>query len=317
MKVNLSLNLTTLRGSVRGGVECIRVAHGEEFASTSMERKEYEALRKKLSLPVKYQPDYADLSRQHPNVSYDTMVSIYSQECARRVRRTFNESHHKSPQAMKKYAERYLAGENLTQIAMDIDLPACLLARLMLQMLMGLNKQAVGTVMKDPNFLLRTDLNVPEQAKSNAIVERLRMDILLAVDEDHVSSPYVNTVQRVMGLEYESLLCEKLISLDIPFYPEDALRAEGLAKTPDVKLELPIAVDDHIVHWIDSKACFCDGYGYIREASAQFQGYVHRYGSGMVIYWFGFIKELQGEQPGVLLVDDFPRPSRITKLTAT
>mmetsp|Transcript_6957 Transcript_6957/g.42550 ORF Transcript_6957/g.42550 Transcript_6957/m.42550 type:complete len:283 (+) Transcript_6957:2428-3276(+) len=282
-----------------------------------MERSEYEALRKKLSLPVKYQPAYAELSRQHPNVSYDTMVSIYSQECARRVRKTFNESHHKRPDAMNKYAKRYLAGETLAQIAHDIDLPACLLARLMLQTLLGLHKQTVGTVMKDPHGLLREDVNVPREAMDSGLVERLKTDILLAVDEDHVSSPYVNTVQRVMGLEYESLLCEKLVSLDIPFYPEDALRAEGLAKTPDVKLELPIAVDDHIVHWIDSKACFCDSHGYIREASAQFQGYVHRYGPGMVIYWFGFIKELQGEQPGVLLVDDFPSPSRITKLTCS
>lgn len=282
-----------------------------------MERNEYEKLRKKLSLPVKYQPAYAELSRQHPNVSYDTMVSIYSQECARRVRKTFNESHHKRPDAMHKYAKRYLAGETLAQIAHDIDLPACLLARLMLQTLLGLHKQTVGTVMKDPSGLLRADLNLPREAMESGLVERLKTDILLAVDEDHVSSPYVNTVQRVMGLEYESLLCEKLVSLDIPFYPEDALRAEGLAKTPDVKLELPIAVDDHIVHWIDSKACFCDGHGYLREASAQFQGYVHRYGPGMVIYWFGFIKELQGEQPGVLLVDDFPSPSRITKLTVS
>jgi hypothetical protein len=34
--------------------------------------------------------------------------------------------------------------------------------------------------------------------------------------------------------------------------------AGGHAKTPDIKLELPIAVNGRIVNWIDSKASFCD-----------------------------------------------------------
>uniref|UniRef100_A0A061RSC3 CDAN1-interacting nuclease 1 n=1 Tax=Tetraselmis sp. GSL018 TaxID=582737 RepID=A0A061RSC3_9CHLO len=37
----------------------------------------------------------------------------------------------------------------------------------------------------------------------------------------------------------------------------------------------------------------------------QYQQYVNRYGPGLVIYWFGFVRELQ-DNPDVLLVDDFP-----------
>jgi len=33
---------------------------------------------------------------------------------------------------------------------------------------------------------------------------------------------------------------------------------------------------------------------------------VNRYGPGMVIYWFGFIDDLQGADADLVLVEDFP-----------
>ena len=38
----------------------------------------------------------------------------------------------------------------------------------------------------------------------------------------------------------------------------------------------------------------------------QFSKYVNRYGPGMVIYWFGFIGNLQGADADLVLVEDFP-----------
>jgi Protein of unknown function TPD sequence-motif len=40
-------------------------------------------------------------------------------------------------------------------------------------------------------------------------------------------------------LEYESILQQKLIELDVPFMSEEDLRNVGYPKTPDVKLQLP------------------------------------------------------------------------------
>ena len=69
---------------------------------------------------------------------------------------------------------------------------------------------------------------------------------------------------------------------EVPYESEDDLRAQGLAKTPDVRLGLPIGVFDRRagawreVNWVDSKAMFGDRHTWDGEHLAQLEGYVHR-----------------------------------------
>lgn len=44
------------------------------------------------------------------------------------------------------------------------------------------------------------------------------------------------------GVEYEALLCEKLRNVGIPFVSEDSLRSNGFFKTPDIKLQVILAI---------------------------------------------------------------------------
>ena len=137
---------------------------------------------------------------------------------------------------------------------------------------------------------------------------------------DHVASPAVDASRHSAGREYEDLLEEKLRSLGVPFVSEGSLRAEGHAKTPDVKLELPIAVRGRVVNWIDSKGSFCDPIVHYERGAEQFQGYVDRFGPGMVVYWLGVVDEIAEESESrgdVLVVDDFPDESQVTKLKLT
>jgi hypothetical protein len=91
-----------------------------------------------------------------------------------------------------------------------------------------------------------------------------------------------------------------------------ARREKGLSKTPDVRLLLPIGVPDpesgelRVVNWIDSKAMFGDRHTHETENASQLQGYVNRYGPGMVIYWFGHVANL-GADRDVYVTDRFPR----------
>ena len=81
-------------------------------------------------------------------------------------------------------------------------------------------------------------------------------------------------LRQVIGVEYELLLQRRLAGRGVPFESEDELRSLGLTKTPDVRLGLPVGVQDprsgqwREVNWIDSKALFGDKVRRVQSARA-------------------------------------------------
>ncbi|XP_066026452.1 CDAN1-interacting nuclease 1-like isoform X2 [Pocillopora verrucosa] len=113
------------------------------------------------------------------------------------------------------------------------------------------------------------------------------------------------TIKEVEGLGLRPDLHQG--SKDLNDRGEDDLRSRGYDKTPDCKLEIPIAVDGCVVNWIESKASFGDEYNHQTNLKDQFWSYWNRFGPGLVIYWFGFIDELDcNRERGIILKDDFP-----------
>ena len=136
--------------------------------------------------------------------------------------------------------------------------------------------------------------------------KRLAWEVEQCVQYDDNYSPLVDKIRHAIGLEYEYVLQEKVRNLDLDFKDEDDLRREGYAKTPDIMLNLPVAVDGHVVKWIESKASFGDDYSHTQNLP-QFWGYQNRYGPGLVIYWFGFVDDLDADRAkGILVSDRFP-----------
>ena len=118
---------------------------------------------------------------------------------------------------------------------------------------------------------------------------RLRLEVERCCEIDAEYSPYFDRVRRTIGLEYEYILHQKLRCRGVPFETEDDLRERGAAKTPDVYLPVPLAIQVpsrvglgasaafagaegggrgagagtmgegyRLIHWIDSKAMFGD-----------------------------------------------------------
>ena len=119
----------------------------------------------------------------------------------------------------------------------------------------------------------------------------LANDILECIQLDPINGPRHDKYRRSLGIEYELLLVKNLRTLHIPFETEDSLRLKGAAKTPDILLLSPIGVylngSWRVVCWIDSKALFGDENTHKSEVLPQAESYVHRYGPGLILYWFG------------------------------
>lgn len=98
-----------------------------------------------------------------------------------------------------------------------------------------------------------------------------------------------------------------LIQRNIAFRNEEHLRLRGYDKTPDIKLEVPIAVNGYVINWIESKARFGNMEVHQKYIKEQFLSYWNRFGSGLVIYWFGFLESLnKSTEKKFIIMDHFP-----------
>ncbi|KAL4434237.1 hypothetical protein ABPG75_000678 [Micractinium tetrahymenae] len=301
-----------------------------------MDRAAYRALVERLTLPLSAWPHFAAIARM-AGVSVDTVFSIYSLEVQSRVLRT----NHVVKAAMSGHVQRYLAGTDAVQLAFELDFPPCVLMRRLLEALqLGLAKERITRVLRDPDQLptlvaakaaealaqsapaavaaqpaspaampgqlagqhqlqqqgeQSQDEAAAVQERGRRLLERLQRDVEACVLCDRTYSPASDAARHSAGNEYEERLNAALAAAGVAFWTEDQLRSRGYHKTPDARLQVPIAVQGRIVNWIDSKATFGDDKLHRQQQQEQYERYVNRFGPGLVIYWHGFIADLNKE----------------------
>ncbi|XP_067137204.1 CDAN1-interacting nuclease 1 isoform X1 [Centruroides vittatus] len=256
------------------------------------------------------------LNEKFSGISERTLGSIISQEYQKKTKR-FYHMHH-SPDVTNSYYEQYLKASKtckqpgyLLDIAEKADLSPALMARIILEKYYtkdgeSVNKQQINQIMKDTTLIEDKDFAV---------------EIYLCILNDEMYGYVSDVTKQCIGIDYENKLKNDLQILGVAFTDEDELREKGYDKTPDIKLEVPIAVDGHIINWIESKASFGDEENHKTYLKEQYWSYWNRFGPGLVIYWFGFIEELDTNQDkGILLKDHMPKnisfinPSLLIKL---
>jgi hypothetical protein len=136
--------------------------------------------------------------------------------------------------------------------------------------------------------------------------ERLAAELFSCCINDDDFGPSIEFIKNSIGTEYELKLGRILKEKKIVFQTEDQLRKKGFDKTPDFKLEVPICIKDKIINWVESKASFGDPQNHQEYYEAQYKGYINRFGPGLVIYWFGFVKDLIDKSSSILVMDNFP-----------
>lgn len=243
------------------------------------------------------------LMKQYPSFSCDTFLSIYSQIYQRKIKKD-HPKHHKRNN-INKYLNQYhisCAKKDkegfVSRLAYDIDFPPTLLARIILEE--SLKEKSQSTVSKAClSKYIKNPKEIPDKTLSR--------EVEICIKNDQLCGPLVESIKREVGIKYEQLLHDILTEKGIAYYHEDVLRKEGYDKTPDFKLIVPILVNQHVIHWIESKALFGDEESHSSYLENQFWSYTNRFGPGLVIYWFGYIDELDVNlERGLMLKDKFP-----------
>ena len=229
--------------------------------------------------------------------SYETLFAVYeSLYTTYQIRNSYLIRDHATL-----FVEMYDAGTSLLDIAMWIKMPPVLIARKVLER----KENAKGKVLT--RFI-----------KSPMLIEdpRLRHDVEVCINSDETCGPWHDKRRNAMGLIYEQLLIDEIRALGLQFECESQLRERQCFRTPDVLLRIPVLFCGNLVHWIDSKAKFADEVTLNRDYAGSLQSYVNRFGPGMVIYWFGFVEDVQSKmhQDGnIFITDTFQRNVQMLK----
>ncbi|XP_063508639.1 CDAN1-interacting nuclease 1 isoform X1 [Pongo pygmaeus] len=213
------------------------------------------------------------LKQRFPSQSQATLLSIFSQEYQKHIKRT-HAKHHTS-EAIESYYQRYLNGvvKNgaapvLLDLANEVDYAPSLMARLILERFLQEHeetppsKSVINSMLRDPS-------QIPDGVLANQVYQ--------CIVNDCCYGPLVDCIKHAIGHEHEVLLRDLLLEKNLSFLDEDQLRAKGYDKTPDFILQVPVAVEGHIIHWIESKASFgdeCSHHAYLHD---QFWSYWNRW----------------------------------------
>ena len=273
-----------------------------------------------------------DSKSNKPIISYPAFVSIYSNIKRRLMFKTsmwrkFKESstefsykyldieakESKSNKRFKTIGEK-LENNILFKMAKEANVPPVLMARLVVE---GFYKT------NNIEYNLSNDTEIDKITVSTIIKEtyllkntRLACEIMecCALDEDY--GPVIDTIKNLSGNEFEAKLETILTEKGIHFIRENELREKGYDKTPDFKFESPVYLKNcgKTISWVDSKATFGDEISHNEYYETQYKFYLNRFGSGLVIYWLGYVKEIEtcynslivNDHRSVIVDDHFP-----------
>jgi hypothetical protein len=243
-------------------------------------------------MPVITEDEYGDLvDRLHryqdivsvaeeTGLDEETLLVIYTQKVTRDATRRYYRIKSRS----RKYYHQWRSGKPLMKFARENRFPPVLTALIIL--LEGdVTRKGFWRMVENPD-------RVPDS--------RLRREIKEIVRNDPIYSPEGTEVQAERGRRGEERLEDWLRSHGIGYRSEEELRG-SYPKTPDILLDEPMEHDGTKLFWIESKANFGDRTEVSRNFKRQLSPYSELFGPGMVIYWFGVVKGLEGRRDDVFV----------------
>ncbi|XP_048523158.1 CDAN1-interacting nuclease 1-like isoform X2 [Dendroctonus ponderosae] len=195
------------------------------------------------------------LEELFPSINSDTLYSILCNEYQRKMRRIYGKTQNNRDYFWKLFWEKIDREKPgmLVKIAEEHEIPPCLIAKLILQKYYE-GEADEENLDKEPATKLYLYL------KNTSLISdgQLAQEIFLCTVYDSLYSPLADIMKKSLGQQYEIRLQKEATQRGLVFRDEESLRKYGYDKTPDLKLEAPVAVDGFIVNWVESKALFAD-----------------------------------------------------------
>ncbi|XP_043272001.1 CDAN1-interacting nuclease 1 [Venturia canescens] len=241
------------------------------------------------------------LIQKYKSVPVNSLHSILSEAVKNCIKNSRKKLYGGKNNYYKRYREAKECGQPegiIVRMAAKAGLPPVLLAKVVLEIyckesqIKG-SENAVRQLMRDTTLI--------EDG-------HLAYEIYLCILYDDKYGYIADSFSKSTGYEYEVKLKHYLMERKIAFTDEDQLREKGYDKTPDFKLQVPIAVDGFVINWIESKARFGSEQVHDTTVKEQYLSYWNRFGPGLVIYWFDFVETLlQSNEKKFIIMNDFPQ----------
>jgi hypothetical protein len=215
----------------------------------------------------------SDIDRLAKRLGMDEefLFVLYTQRTVRDATRRF----YIVKKDMKKIAKEWKRGVPIAKLARMMNFPPVLLG-----------------------LMLSAEINIPRKQYWKYIREpescrdkRLKKEMQQIAQEDMIYSPKGAQIQAERGAWGEKKLQEWLDKRGLKYRTEEDLRATH-KKTPDCLLDSPITIDGMKIHWIESKASFGDDIELRKNVKRQLKPYTDLFGTGAVVYWFGFVEDI-------------------------
>jgi hypothetical protein len=206
------------------------------------------------------------------NLPKDILLSILTQK----IIRSTSSRYYRIKARSSIILQEWLSGKSFCTLAKELDFPPIPTASLILQQY-GVSKKRFWKYLN--NLKLVAD-------------ERIREELLEARKKDFVYSPSALHEQQKKGREVENFINNWLTTKGLKFECQKALKKK-YRKTPDFLLSSPLKVNNLHINWIECKASFGDHIELRRDSKKQFLPYRKLFGSGMAVYWLGYLDNLR------------------------
>jgi len=186
----------------------------------------------------------------------------------------------------------------------------------------GTEAEAEDVAKKDPDASAEAVIAAANELEKLQTISKVVLKLLDVNTTDSLFGPRGNALLHYEGQVSEERIEKFLIDQQVSYFNENQQKEMGCDKTPDFLLQVPViakfdqdqkdpavpAIEPMVICWIESKCMFGDRETVVKHYHEQLEAYYQRYGPGLIIYFRGFVEEvdLNFSNSSIRMLDALP-----------